>query len=402
MNIKIPKQVSFILKRLNDNRFESYIVGGCVRDSIMGREPKDWDITTSARPEEVKGIFDHTYDTGIQHGTVTVVLDGENFEVTTYRIEGKYEDFRHPDTVVFTRSLKEDLLRRDFTINAIAYHPESGFVDPFDGRGDIKKRIIRGVGDAAKRFQEDALRMLRAVRFTAQLDFQIEGETKQALAENAALISNISVERIKEELQKLLLSDHAGRLAELSESGILRYVSPPLSESLALHQCEIIRQLCLSDKDQVQRWTVFLQFMREEETEAFLRFLKFDTKTLRSIILLRKYLFCEIQNEPYALRRLASRIGVESMQMLLRLKGIREGKERPTRAEVLFSEILDRGEALSISQLAVNGNDLKSLGISQGRQMGDVLQRLLEAVLRCPESNSRETLLAIASEGCQQ
>ena len=174
LHIDIPENAAVILGRLTAAGYEAYIVGGCVRDSLLGREPKDWDITTSARPQEVKALFDRTIDTGIAHGTVTVMIDHEGYEVTTYRIDGEYEDCRHPKSVQFTNQLVEDLKRRDFTINAMAYNPETGVVDAFDGIGDLKRRVIRCVGIPEDRFDEDALRILRAVRFSAQLGFEIE------------------------------------------------------------------------------------------------------------------------------------------------------------------------------------------------------------------------------------
>lgn len=188
MGFEIDKGAEKILETLNGKGYEAYIVGGCVRDMIMGRKPGDWDITTSARPEETKKCFKRTFDTGIKHGTITVLLEGGSYEVTTYRIEGEYTDCRHPDEVVFTRDIHEDLLRRDFTMNAIAYHPREGFIDPFGGRDDIEKKTIRGVGFPDERFREDALRMLRAVRFAAQLGFSVEEETWKALKNRAELI----------------------------------------------------------------------------------------------------------------------------------------------------------------------------------------------------------------------
>ena len=205
--IDIPKDVMYILKSLNEKGYEAYIVGGCVRDAILNMVPKDWDITTSAKPEEVKKCFDKTFDTGIQHGTVTAVINKNNYEITTYRIEDQYDDCRHPNKVYFTDKLTDDLLRRDFTMNAIAYHPDEGFKDPFGGIDDIKIKTIRGVGNPSERFNEDALRMLRAVRFSAQLGFDIENETLEALKQNVSLIKKISVERIREEISKLIKSD---------------------------------------------------------------------------------------------------------------------------------------------------------------------------------------------------
>ena len=229
-NIKLPDDVQFIIHTLQLHGFEAYAVGGCVRDSILGREPGDWDITTSAMPEETKALFDKTFDTGIEHGTITVLLNHEGYEVTTYRIDGKYEDSRHPKEVTFTRNLKEDLLRRDFTINAMAYSHETGIVDEFEGMEDLKRRVIRCVGCAKDRFTEDALRILRAVRFAAQLDFVIEDETYKAIAEIAPNLVHVSKERIQVELTKLLLSDHPEKIWMVDETGIADYVTSGFPE----------------------------------------------------------------------------------------------------------------------------------------------------------------------------
>ncbi len=226
MKIDIPEKVEFIIKLLEAAGFEAYAVGGCVRDSLLGRKPKDWDITTNAFPEQVKEIFHHTIDTGIEHGTVTVMLNREGFEVTTYRIDGKYEDNRHPSEVLFTRNLADDLLRRDFTINAMAYNPEKGLVDIFNGREDLENRIIRAVGDPVKRFSEDALRIMRAVRFSSVLGFDIEEETGKAMKSLAKNLSGISAERVREELVKLVMGMHPERLFTAYDSGITKVVFP--------------------------------------------------------------------------------------------------------------------------------------------------------------------------------
>ena len=228
--MQLPEQVKFIISELNKNGYEGYIVGGCVRDYLMGIPPHDYDITTSALPEEVKAIFPHTVDTGIEHGTVTVIIDKIGYELTTYRIDGEYKDNRHPEQVIFTDKLAGDLSRRDFTVNAIAYNDQRGYVDMFGGMEDIKKAIIKGVGEPSKRFQEDALRMMRALRFSAQLNFSIEENTMIALKENAQLIKNISIERIREEFFKLIISDHNERLDLLYESGMLPYFFPELKK----------------------------------------------------------------------------------------------------------------------------------------------------------------------------
>ena len=226
MKIVLPEKVTYIIDTLTQHGFEAYAVGGCVRDTMLGRIPMDWDITTSAKPEQVKELFRHTIDTGIQHGTVTVMLEHEGFEVTTYRIDGEYEDARHPKEVQFTSNLLEDLKRRDFTINAMAYNDKDGLVDAFDGVGDLERGVIRCVGAAVERFTEDALRMLRAVRFGAQLGFSIEDETREAIVSLAPNIAKVSAERIQIEMVKLLTSGHPELLR--TAMGITDFTLPTL------------------------------------------------------------------------------------------------------------------------------------------------------------------------------
>ena len=217
--IAMPDRVKQIIGTLRGAGFEAWAVGGCVRDSLLGRTPEDWDITTSAMPEQTKALFDRTFDTGIEHGTVTVLLDGEGFEVTTYRIDGVYEDGRHPREVTFTRSLREDLLRRDFTINAMAYSDEEGLVDLFGGLADLADHVIRCVGDARARFSEDALRILRGIRFAAQLGFALEDKTREGMRALAPTLQKISAERIQTELVKTLLSDRPDLLRRWEKAG---------------------------------------------------------------------------------------------------------------------------------------------------------------------------------------
>jgi tRNA nucleotidyltransferase (CCA-adding enzyme) len=239
MEFQIPEKVQYIIDTLVDHGFEAYAVGGCVRDMILGKNPEDWDITTSAKPFEVKKVFKRTVDTGIEHGTVTVLLDKDHYEVTTYRLDGIYEDNRRPKEVSFTSSLEEDLKRRDFTINAMAYNPQLGIVDLFGGVKDLKNRLIRCVGNPMERFDEDALRILRAVRFSAQLDFQIEEATKLAIKEKAGLLKNISAERIRMELTKLLVSDNPDRLRLLYELGISKVILPEFDRMMTTPQKNI-------------------------------------------------------------------------------------------------------------------------------------------------------------------
>ena len=236
VRIQIPEHAREVIATLQNAGYEAYVVGGCVRDSILGRVPQDWDITTSARPEEVKALFHRTIDTGIRHGTVTVMMDKEGYEVTTYRIDGVYEDGRHPREVTFTPSLREDLKRRDFTINAMAYNEEEGLVDLFGGMEDIEGGVIRCVGNAAERFNEDALRILRAVRFSAQLGYGIEEETGRAIRELAENLKRISAERIQAELIKLLVSPHPDTLRVAYEMGITKVILPEFDRCMETPQ----------------------------------------------------------------------------------------------------------------------------------------------------------------------
>ena len=232
-NVKIPEQVKSIIETLEENGYEAYAVGGCVRDTLLGRVPDDWDITTSANPIQVKALFRRTIDTGIQHGTVTVMIGDDGYEVTTYRMDGEYEDHRHPKEVLFTSNLNEDLKRRDFTINAMAYNPRVGIIDLYGGREDLEKKVIRCVGEANERFDEDALRMLRGIRFAGQLQFELEEKTFLAIKEKAPTLVNVSAERIRTELTKLIVSKGSDKLLLAVETGLSAYFLPELEKMLA-------------------------------------------------------------------------------------------------------------------------------------------------------------------------
>ena len=236
MIINLPKDVATIIDTLEKAGYEAYAVGGCVRDTILGRVPQDWDITTSAGPDKIKALFRRTIDTGIQHGTVTVMLNRTGYEVTTYRIDGEYEDNRHPKSVEFTDDLKLDLERRDFTINAMAYNASRGLVDEFEGIRDLETKVIRCVGEPGARFDEDALRMLRAVRFSGQLGFTIEENTRQAIVERAENLQKISAERIRTELTRLLVSKDAGMLREAYQTGMTKTFLPEFDSMMETEQ----------------------------------------------------------------------------------------------------------------------------------------------------------------------
>lgn len=401
--MKLPIDVNYIIETLNNSGHEAYIVGGCVRDYLLGFEPHDWDITTSALPMQTKELFTHTFDTGIKHGTVTVVLNHKNYEVTTYRIEGDYVDFRHPGKVKFTEHIDEDLSRRDFTMNAIAYHEKNGFVDPYGGRDDIKAKIIKGVGNPDMRFKEDALRMMRAVRFSAQLNFEIENNTLNAIIENSALIKNISIERIREEFTKLICSKHVDRLILLRQSGLLGCFFPELCQIIDDKKDSLIKGLSLLDECHVLRYSFLLNTFTPEETTLILKKLKFDTNTIREVSLLVKWQNKEILPEYYSIRKAMSIIGAEEFAKLMQLKKSllkAENKSIYTilKIEEMYKTIISDNDCVSIKSLAVNGNDIKALGIKDGLKIGEILKTILDEILHFPNKNNKAEILKIVRE----
>ena len=387
----IPNDVKVIIDTLNNNGYEGYIVGGSVRDALMGLEPHDWDITTSALPDEVKEIFDHTVDTGIKHGTVTVVINKTNYEITTYRIEGKYEDCRHPSTVSFTRDLHEDLLRRDFTVNAIAYHPKEGCVDIFGGIKDIQSKILRGVGEPKERFQEDALRMLRAVRFSTQLGFAIEDKTLCALKENGKLLKNISSERIREEMSRILCGKHIEKASLLWNSSLLEQISKELYKDVTLKENEIIFELSNIPKITGLAYSVFLQFSSYETQKRVIKFLKFDTKTKKLIEAILKNLNLNFETNETSIRKLMSKVGIESLRGILEIKKA-GGEQKAAEALNIVDFVLEKKQCISINQLEINGDDLIKMGFERGEEIGNILNYALNLILEKPEFNSKSIL----------
>lgn len=385
--MKLPKNVDFILKELNRNGYEGYIVGGCVRDYLMGNEPHDYDITTSALPDEVKKVFSHTVDTGIQHGTVTVVIDKVGYEITTYRIDGEYKDNRHPEEVIFTDKLSGDLSRRDFTVNAIAYNPLKGYVDLFNGREDIEKKIIRGVGVPAKRFQEDALRMMRAVRFSAQLDFSIEDITLKALKENADLIKNISIERIREEFFKLLLSNHNERLDILLNSGMTEYFLPEI-----LNRKYDYMKINFLSRDIVVRLSYILSHIESKSVNKIMKRLKTDNKTASAVTNIVKYVNYKI-NDSYSMRKLINLVGENTLK-LIEVIGALNNSDMIFEINMYNSV---KNDCCTLKSLDLTGNDLMSIGI-KGKEIGEVLNKALDLVMKEPDKNNREVLLNIIKE----
>lgn len=435
LEIEIPQGAAWVLKQLRDAGYEAYVVGGCVRDSLLHRMPDDWDITTSAKPEDTKRIFRRTVDTGIQHGTVTVMVDRTGYEVTTYRIDGEYADGRHPEHVTFTASLLEDLKRRDFTINAMAYSPAEGLVDEFDGIGDINRRVIRAVGDPVQRFTEDALRMMRAIRFSAQLDYRIDEDTREGIRLLAPNLQKVSAERIRVELEKLLLSEHPEELKEAYELGLLRQFLPELSECMECgqnnpHHClsvgdHILCAVKAAHRDKVLRLALLLHDIAKPQVKTtdengidhfhghaarsaaladrILRDLKYDNQTREAAVRLIAWHDCNLGDSLPEIRKSISELGEEWFLPLLEVKTSDvEAQSDYQRDEKLgkieywrnaFEEIRCAGDCLSLKDLAVSGKDLIAAGAAPGKEIGRILHEMLEEVLREPAHNTREYLL---------
>ena len=440
MQIQLPDKVHKIINTLKEAGYEAYAVGGCVRDSILGREPDDWDITTSARPEEIKRLFPRTIDTGIRHGTVTVMLDKEGFEVTTYRIDGDYEDSRHPKEVTFTANLAEDLKRRDFTINAMAYNESRGLVDLYGGLADMEAGIIRCVGDARERFTEGALRMMRAVRFSAQLGYRIDEKTREAIKALAPNLRKISAERIQTELVKLVVSPHPDYLRTAYEMCITAQVLPEFDLCMETpqnnpHHCynvgeHILHSMLAVRADKVLRLGMLFhdigkpQTMTVDEngithnrkhpvvgaemTRKILRRLKFDNDTTDKVTKLVLYHDQEIGATQTGVRQAIHRMGENIFPLMFAVYRAdisaqsdykREEKlQKLSYIEGLYEEVCRQGDAVNLKDLAITGADLIAQGMKPGREIGAVLQELLDIVLEDPTLNTPEQLLEISKK----
>lgn len=440
IRIEMPQDVKKIIQTLNHAGYEAYAVGGCVRDSILGRQPNDWDITTSAYPAEVKSLFKRTIDTGIQHGTVTVMLHHTGYEVTTFRVDGKYEDGRHPVEVTFTPCLSEDLLRRDFTINAMAYNETDGLVDLFGGLEDIAHKQIRCVGNPRERFTEDALRLLRAIRFSAQLGYEIDAATEGAIREIAPNLQKISAERIQTELVKILLSDHPKRLERAYELGLTKYFIPELDLAYETgqnnpHHCynvgeHMINSIGYAPKDKVLRLTMLFHDIGKplckttdsegidhfydhplksaEMAKQILRRLKFDNDTIAKVSKLISYHDERIESGIRPMRRAVARIGEDIFPELFEvfeadlsaqsdyLREKKFAKLGENRRD--YEELIRLGQCVSKETLAVDGKDLIQMGMRPGPEIGKVLKKLLEYVVENPELNEKNILLSYAKK----
>jgi len=445
IQIRLPEDVKLIIDTLNKAGYEAYIVGGCVRDSILGRNPKDWDITTSAKPLEVKKLFRRTVDTGIQHGTVTVLVGNEGYEVTTYRLDSEYEDMRHPKEVEFTESLVEDLKRRDFTINAMAYSDETGLIDEFDGLSCIENRIIKAVGNAYDRMTEDALRILRALRFSAVLGYEIDDELKSAIRELSGNLSYISAERIREELVKLLMSDNPEKIREAYELGATKVVLPEFDlcmqteqnslhhiYSVGEHTIHVIKNLReykeqfsereyrilvlaglfhdfgkpkakTTDEATGRDHFTYHPVYSEQIAISVMKRLKFENDAIDNVkVLVRWHDFRPKLTFP-KVRRMMISVGPDRMAMFMKLRYsdtlAQSDYEREQKLSYLdeldnkYKKVIEDGDCLSLKNLALNGKDLIDMGIASGPRLGEVLNTLLDYVTDLPSRNTRESLM---------
>ncbi len=439
MKIQLPKSVNDIIDQLIEHGFEAYAVGGCIRDSIIGAKPEDWDITTSAKPIEVKQIFKRTVDTGIKHGTVTILHEGVSYEVTTYRIDGEYEDGRHPSSVEFTSDLAKDLMRRDFTINAMAYNNQDGLVDLYNGIEDLRNRVIRCVGSPINRFEEDALRILRAFRFAAQLNFSIEARTYAAACEKKENLRNISAERIRTELNKLLISHHPEKLIDIYNAGITAIIlaefdsmieSPHMNiekeskGTYAVKTLGVLDDILKTEKDFASneklnlslRWTLLLHEVdgkndsieSSKQARKILRRLKFDNETIDNTARLIKWINVPFILTDYGVRKAINKIGEDLMVPLFIVKAakirafpnyrLKETLNHLSKAWDIYIKILERGQCTNLKQLEVDGKDLISIGYKPGKELGKTLNKLLALVLKSPELNRKDILIEKAKE----
>ena len=435
MHIDLPSAAIQAIEILESCGHRAYVVGGCVRDACRGEVPHDWDMTTSARPEETAAAFaEYTViETGIQHGTVTVLMEGQPLEITTFRTEGAYADHRHPDGVTFVRDLEADLVRRDFTVNAMAYHPREGLIDPFGGREDIKNGILRAVGDPNRRFEEDALRILRGLRFAARLGYTIEEETRAAMSRKAHLLCHVSVERILEELRKLVMGEHILNIL-LTCSDVLAAVLPEIlpmvgfdqnnrhhiydvwthtAHAVARAESDPIVRLAMLFHDVGKPASYTVDFHGEghfyahaklsgELTDAILQRLKCDTYTRTEVVWLVTHHDYSIREDDRTVRRLLSRFGYDRARRLLLVKMADNASHAPKYTErgAIARRLLDRLDAvlaqqpcLTLRDLALNGRDLMAMGYT-GPAIGKALQRLLDAVVDGLCENDREALIA--------
>lgn len=442
MQITLPKEVNLILNTLNSSGYEAFVVGGCVRDSVMNIEPQDWDITTDALPEDIISTFSHykLLTTGVKHGTVGVIIDRKVYEITTYRIDGEYKDNRHPDKVTFSDKLEYDLERRDFTINAMAYNPKTGIIDLFDGKTDLKYKAIRCVGDADCRFKEDALRILRGLRFASTYDFTIEINTSNAMIENRKLLNNISEERIITEFNKLLCGVSARYILNRYKKVFAVFMpeievmfnfdqkNPHHNKTLWKHTTKSIDKI---EPDLALRLTMLFHDIGKplaqeyDEVKGICHYIGHNTfsvaiaenimkrlkysneliETVKTLILYHDVRFIDNKKQ---IKRLLSKIGEDNFELLLKVQRadilaqsnyqIEEKLNNLNLAETAFNQIISENECFTLKDLAVNGHDLMRIGIIKGQDIGTTLSFLLSNVIDGNLNNEKELLLLKAKE----
>lgn len=433
--IQIPKQVQKILNIFNYNGFEAYVVGGCVRDSILGKVPDDWDITTNALPSQTMECFKSykIIETGLKHGTITIIINHKPFEVTTYRIDGKYSDNRRPDNVAFTRDLKEDLSRRDFTINAMAYNPKKGLIDFFGGQEDIQNKIINCVGNPDLRFSEDALRIMRAIRFASVLDFKISENTSLSIHKNKHLLNNIACERISAELNKLLLGDGVKTILTDFTDVICEFI-PEIKPMVGFNQNSIyhhldvwqhtVESVAQAKKEIIYRITMLFHDMGKplcysedsqgighfyghnkysaKIAETRLKALRYDNFTISRVKSLVLYHDYDIKPTTKSIKRLLNKLGQETVSQLFEIKKAdtkaHSNKclrrlEDIQKLEFIFNQVLEQNQCFSLRNLAINGNDLIAIGIPKGKQIGVILNKLMDKVIDETIPNDKDKLL---------
>ena len=431
----LTRSAEYILSTLEAAGFDAYIVGGAVRDSLMGKVPSDYDIATNAKPREVKAIFPRTIDTGLKHGTVTVIENKTGFEVTTFRVETGYRDMRHPDSVCYVDELECDLKRRDFTINAMAYNPKVGFVDIFDGKRDIEKRVIKCVGIPEERFKEDALRMLRAVRFAACLDFELAEDVVRGIRKCGVLIKNVSNERILGEINKILLCDRPSKIKLLYETGLMKYIIPELCKCFDTVQNNkyhiynvgdhIMKAVDSTPNDLILRWSALLHdsgkpaclsrdnaginhfygHHRESVRIAndVLHKLRMDKESISDILVLIENHDVRIDTNPASVKRMLARTGESLFLKLLllqeadnRAKNLKFLDDKLSKLHAVYDQcqrIIAERQPYQVSHLQINGRDLIKLGFKAGREIGDTLKLLLDEVVIDPSLNTRDYLI---------
>ena len=441
MIITIPTNAKKLINRLTESGYEAFAVGGCVRDALIGSIPHDWDICTNAVPEQMKACFTGftTFDAGIKHGTLSVVIDGETFEVTTYRIDGTYSDNRHPNCVSFTSDIVRDLARRDFTVNAMAYNDLKGIIDPFGGKADLKNRIIRCVGNPDDRFNEDALRILRALRFSSRLGFQIEEKTAASIHKNAHLLTHISAERIRDELTEILCGERAQDILNTYRDVIAVFI-PEIAETFDFdqrnkhhlfdiyshitHSVGIVTnqpltrlvmlfhdigkaRVCTQDADGTRHFKGHQQ-VSADMAKVILQRLRFPNTVIDDCLKLIVYHDVRFNGSQSQVKRMLNKLGEDNMRLLFAVQYAdimsQSAFQREEKLQMLavakkqFESVIAENACFSLKQLAVNGNDLIDMGITDGKQIGKILNCLLGDVIDDKTENDRNTLLLRAKE----